>query len=299
MKAMNPRRSWSSRAGAITGDERLEGSASNARNKASAAMVAGPVLGRCNPSMVRLHVSLALLSACAASEASVERDVTVSIADASFVEDGVHPTTVKDGWVITFSELQVSIGDVMLEDSSLDVSPPYRIVDLVSAGEGLVLGSAQRTSEHPHSQINGIGFTIAAAADPVAGNVDESDVERMRAGSYAVYVEGTARRGEETKSFSWGLTAGNAYSDCVSQSSFADEEPRVAISVRGDRLFGDQELVFDPFAASDANADGEIEEAELRNSDVTLGGENLWTWLEARASALFSVDGSPCTVKPA
>lgn len=283
-------------------EELPEGIHPSAGNKASTAMVAGLVFGPRNPSMLRLHVSLtlSLLSACAAGEDSVERDITVSLADASFVEDGVHPSTVKDGWVITFSELQVSIGDVTIEDSSLDdISPQYRIVDLVAAGEGFVLGSVQRTSEHAHALVNGIGFTIAPAADPVAGNVDESDVERMRAGSYSIYVEGTARRGEETKYFSWGLTAGNAYKNCTSQASFADEEPRVTISVRGDGLFGDQELVFDPFAASDANADGEIEEAELRNADVTLGGKNLWTWLEAQASTLFSVEGSPCTVEPA
>ncbi|MDC0721121.1 hypothetical protein [Nannocystis bainbridge] len=259
------------------------------------------MFGSWNPAILRLHVSLSLLlsSACAAGEDPVERDITVSLADASFVEDGTHPSTVKDGWVITFSELQVSIGDVMLEGSPLDdTSPQYQIVDLMEAGEGFVLGSAQRTSERPHALIRGIGFTIAPAADPVAGNVDESDVERMRAGSYSVYVEGTAQRGGETKDFSWGLTAGNAYRDCISQTSFADEEPQVTISVRGDRLFGDEELVFDPFAASDANADGEIEEAELRNSDVMLGGKNLWTWLEAQASTLFSVDGSPCTVEP-
>lgn len=266
-------------------------------------MVAGPVFGPCNPSMRRLHValSLSLLSACAAAdEVSVERDITVSLADASFVEDGVHPSTVKDGWVITFSELQVSIGDVILEDAPLaDNSQQYRIFDLVRAGEGLVLGRGLRTSEHPHALVHDIGFTIAPAADPAAGNVDESDVERMRAGSYSIYVEGTAQRGEETKHFSWGLSAGNAYRDCSSQASFADEEPRVTISVRGDRLFGDRELVFDPFAASDANADGEIDEAELRDSDVTLGGKNLWTWLEAQAGTLFSADGSPCTVEPA
>lgn len=249
--------------------------------------------------MLRLHVSLLLLGACAAGEESVERDITVSLVDASFVEDGVHPSAIKDDWMITFSALQVSIGDLMLEGSSLDdESQQYRIVDLVRAGEPLVLGHAQRTSEHPHALINGIGFSIAPAADPVAGNVDDSDVERMRTGSYSLYVEGTAQRGEETKHFSWGLTAGNAYRDCVSQTSFADEEPQVTISVRGDRLFGDEELVFDPFAASDANADGEIEEAELRDSDATLGGKNLWTWLEARAGALVSVEGSPCTVKP-
>ncbi|WAS89755.1 hypothetical protein [Nannocystis punicea] len=266
-------------------------------------MVAGLVFGPWNPSMLRLHVSLSLslslLSACAAGEEPVERDIAVSLADASFVEDGIHPSTVKDGWVITFSELQVSIGDVMLEGSSLDdTSQQYRIVDLVRAGEGLVLGSAQRTSEHPHALVRGIGFTIAPSADPVAGNVDESDVERMRTGSYSVHVKGTARRGEETKDFSWGLTAGNVYKGCISQASFADEAPQVTISVRGDRLFGDEELVFEPFAASDANADGEIEEAELRDSDGTLGGKNLWTWLEAQAGTLFSVEGSPCTVEP-
>ena len=265
-------------------------------------MVAGLVFGPQNPSMLRLHValSLSLSSACAAEKEPVERDISVSLADASFVEDGIHPSTVKDGWVITFSALQVSIGDVMIEDSSLDdTSPQFRIVDLVPAGEGFVLGSVQRTSEHPHALVSGVGFTVAPAADSVAGNVDESDVERMHAGSNSVYVEGTARRGEETKSFSWGLTAANVYTHCSSQASFADEEPRVTISVRGDRLFGDRELVFDPFAASDANADGEIEAAELRDSDITLGGENLWTWLEAHASTLFSVEGSPCTVKPA
>lgn len=249
--------------------------------------------------MLRLHVILLLLSACAATEEAVERDISVVLADASFVEDGIHPSTVKDGWAITFSRLQVSIGDVMLEGSSLDdTSEQYQIVDLVRAGEGFILGSAHRTSEHPHALIGDIGFTIASAAGAVAGNVDESDVERMRTGLYSIYVEGTAQRGEETKSFSWGLTAGNAYMDCISQASLADEEPRVTISVRGDRLFGDEELVFDPFAASDANADGEIEEAELRNSQITLEGKNLWTWLEVHGGTLFSVDGSPCTLQP-
>ncbi|MBZ5708653.1 hypothetical protein [Nannocystis pusilla] len=240
-----------------------------------------------------------LLSACAAGEDAVERDIDVLLADASFVDDGIHPSTVKDGWVVTFSRLQVSIGDVVVEESSLDeASQRYRIVDLVGADDGFVLGRAHRTSEHPHALIRGIGFTIASAAGPVAGNVDESDVERMRTGLYSIYVEGTAQRGEETKFFSWGLTAGNSYVGCISQASFADEEPRVTISVRGDRLFGDEELVFDPFAASDANADGEIEEAELRDSQITLGGKNLWTWLEAHAGTLFSVEGSPCTIEP-
>ncbi|MDC0668350.1 hypothetical protein [Nannocystis radixulma] len=272
---------------------------SNAGNKAATAMVAGPMSGSWDRFMLRLHVSLLLLSACAASEGTAERDISVLLADASFVEDGIHPSTIKDGWAVTFSQLQVSIGDVVLEDLSLDdTAQQYQIVDVVRAGEGLILGSAHRTSEHPHSLIGGIGFTIASAAGSVAGNVDESDVERMRTGLYSIYVEGTAQRGEETKSFSWGLTAGNAYMDCISQASFADEEPQVTISVRGDRLFGDEELVFDPFAASDANADGEIEEAELRNSELTLEGKNLWTWLEVHAGTLFSVEGSPCTLKP-
>lgn len=257
--------------------------------------------GPCDPSTLCLHLPLLLVCACATAEDTTTRDIAVSIEDASFVEDGVHPSYFKDGWAVTFSRFMVSIGDVTLNGSSLeDGSQSYRIVDVVRASDesALVLGSALRTSEHPHALVGTLGFTVASAVDPVAGNVDDADIERMRTGQYAVYVEGTAQRGDEIKQFSWGLTTGNTYARCVSTASFADEEPRAKIGVRGDRLFADGELVFDPFAAADANNDGEISEEELRGAEATLGGVDLWTWLEGQTGALVLVDGSQCPAKP-
>lgn len=253
--------------------------------------------GSWNPSIVPLHVCLCLLGACAADDDPVERDVTVWMVDASFVDDGLHPSNVEDGWTVTFSRLQVSIGEVTLGGAPLDEpSQRYQIVDLVRAGEGLILGSVHRTSDHPQATVGKLEFAVAPAVDPVAGNVEGAEVERMR-GLYSVYVEGTAQRGEDIKRFSWGLTTGNVYTDCFSPARFTDEEPRVTIHVRGDRLFGDDELVFTPFAAADANADGEIEEEELRSSDLTLGDKDLWTWLEDHAGGLFFVDASQCPLQ--
>jgi len=221
----------------------------------------------------RLTTVAALLSGCASASGSV----TAVAYGEEFIEEGIPADSVDDGWAIHFDRYAVTISAVTIGGSTLEDT---ETVDLTepSDGQGQELG----TLELPPGDYTDSSFVIQR-----------------------VEVEGSGEKDGETKTFSWVFDQAIAYGDCDTTTEVTSgEAARFQVTVHADHLFYDSlvsehpQLLFQPLANADADGDGEIEAAELWETDIgaydpgSAGGiDDLWTFLEAQARTLGHVDG--------
>lgn len=224
-------------------------------------------------------VPLAL--ACGAGEGTV----LVTAYGEPFIEEGIPAEATGDSWAVTFERFAVGLRDVRVAGA------PVGIPALVDVSE------------------------------PSAGAGHEYGSTPMREGDYGngsfvidrVEVEGTAQRGPVTKTFAWELGAPTAYRDCETTTSVPDGGVGTfQITIHADHLFYDSlvsdepQLLFQPLADADLDADGSITEAELAATGIGAfdpgsdgAVENLWDWLLAATRTLGHVDGEGhCDASP-
>jgi hypothetical protein len=128
-------------------------------------------------------------------------------------DDGTMVSFV-DGWSVQFSKFIVSFGaiDVHGTDGAMGVTTTDRYVaDLHEADAALPTfdGLASRHWEH-------FGFEISPpdATSKVIGNVEDPVVQTMIAGKYNYLLQGTATKGAEVISFSYGIASATKNTDC-------------------------------------------------------------------------------------
>jgi hypothetical protein len=226
-------------------------------------------------------LAIALLSAACGSDGDSEGEVetgtvVVRAYGESFIEDGIASEELGDGWQIEFQRFEVEVRDIVVADVELAEPDPVD-VSAASGGDGHELGRE----------------TVAV------GRYTEPSFTLGR-----VEVEGSAQRGETTKTFHWTFEAPTRYSRCDTRTEVsADETATFQITIHADHLFYDSlvaevpQLLFDAFADADTDADGEITPAELAETDIGAydpGNEDigdLWAWLVAQHRTLGHVDG--------
>lgn len=259
-----------------------------------------------------LHVALcALVFATACGDnigGSLPGTLDIQIYGEAFIEDGIPADVFADGWSLRFDRFLVSVGEVSATAAGSDApalaDDTYRIFDLSrsSGGSGFLVLSG----EVPGGAYDDIAYRIAGSREAVAGNAEAADVALMNENGYAIYVEGEATRGDESRTFAWGFTTATTYRRCRSVAAIDGNDASSVLTIHADHLFYD-DLVseepgvrFDAIAAADGDQDGDITADELSAVDITgferyqVGSfdvTDLWTFVDHQTSTVGHIDG--------
>lgn len=255
--------------------------------------------------MLRNYVgALSLLTGCMPDHGELE----VRIYGEPFIEEGIPATVFADGWTLQFDSFLVNLGNVNVGPSRMDGAGldafPFRVFDLTRPSMGL----GQRVAEGPVE----VGFYapvfwIAPDAEPVASDVSEADLARIRDGGLAMYVAGSASKAGVTKRFAWGFATRTSYGGCEVETEVTTAAPAsIELTIHGDHLFYDDlfsdtpSVRFDLIAQADVDDDGEVTQAELLAVDLrplpnyqvgSTGIEDLWHFIEHQSGTLGHVNG--------
>jgi hypothetical protein len=219
-----------------------------------------------------LALVLLPLTGCAAGEGEVE----VRVWGEAFIEEGIPAEEVTDGWAITFDRFEVELRDVSVAGASIEDPGP---IDISEASEG-------------------VGRLVGRASAPEG---DHADAEFTIA---RVSLEGSASKGDVTKTFAWEFATPITYAECETTTRVPDGGTgELQITVHADHLFYDSlvaeepALRFDAIATADADVDGVITSEELAATDIgaydpgNLAIDDLWGFLAAQAATMGHVDG--------
>lgn len=239
---------------------------------------------------------------------SLPGTLDVRIYGESFIEEGIPADVFADGWSLRFDSFLVSVGEVSataagasapaLEDAT------YRIFDLAqsSGGDGFLVLSGDVAG----GAYDDIAYRIAGSRAAVAGNATAADVAFMNENGYAIYAEGQATRGGETRTFAWGFTTATTYRRCRSVAAVDGDSASSVLTIHADHLFYDDLISeepgvrFDAIATGDRDGDGDITTDELRAVNITgfdryqvgsLDVEDLWTFVDHQVSTVGHIDG--------
>ena len=218
---------------------------------------------------------LSLAYACG-DEVDGEGRIEVTAYGEAFIEEGIPTDEMNDGWAITFDHFIVTIENIEVAGT---MTPGPDPVDLTSAS-------------------NGMGQTLASVVAPVGAYSDaQFTITRVE-------VDGSASKDGTTKIFAWVFDHAIRYSGCETSTSVTDGGTATfQITVHADHLFYDSlvaeepQLLFQPIADADVDANGEVTEAELASTGIGAydpGNEDiddLWAWLRAQTKTLGHVDG--------
>lgn len=220
--------------------------------------------------------------------------ITASIWGEEYIEDRIPAVTAaaagfENGWELRYTKFLVNVGALTVASSAGGASgslAPYRVYDLHTLTGPLEIG---RMPSLPARRYDRVSYRLAPVdAQPTMGNATAADVALLRAGNYAVYVEGAATRMGTAVRFRWGFGVAVTFSNCHS----SETEVGVAvpsggtaaaqITVHGDHLFYDDlqaptaKLRFDLIAGADANRDGEVTLEELAAVDLTAAPQGQY-----------------------
>ena len=202
---------------------------------------------------------------------------------------GIAGTLTTDGFAITFERVLVDLGDEDIEDSPPECneysSPAYtRLFDFSAVHAPQEVGIAFGLGTC------GLGFGVSAPDQfsklGTGASLDDSDGMRIpesdrvaRDGGISVWVMGSGVLGERHEHFSWPFRTHFRYQRCgTTATGDAAAEPltlsggattSVGIQIEAEELFQDHAepnnpgLHFAPYAAADADGDGEITFDEL------------------------------------
>lgn len=215
--------------------------------------------------------------ACGDDDDNNDGNVNVTAYGEKFVEDGIPAADVGDGWDIKFTSFIVTFQDVKVGNKTFD-GP--KAVELAKKSDGK-------------------GFPVARLDD-----VDGGEHKHPKFMISGMTVQGSASKNDVTKTFDWAFTDKVKYSDCDATVNVkADDSASLQLTIHADHLFGDSlvsndpELLFGPLAAADADDDGVITSAELKDAGIgayDTGNkdiDNLWDFLRAQAEQVGHVNG--------
>lgn len=194
----------------------------------------------------------------------------------SAVEAETPAAALADGWSVHYDRFVVTFQDITMRNG--DAAPVARllggrILDLKATGTKRIVNFDNLAA----STYTRIGYRIATATadtDVGAGATDE-DRQRLLAGGYAIYIEGSATNGAATKFFRWGFGLDTTYDNCRTQALVGGAvvtdatATEVGLTVDSLALYADDPGAatptyhFGPFAAADTNGDQIIDLAEL------------------------------------
>lgn len=222
-------------------------------------------------------VALGALSAC--GEDVGTGDVTFSVYGEDFIERGIDASEFADGWAVTFSKFLIGIGDISVADTNAVRGGRLtgsQVVDLVEPGPH-ELGQLVNLEARAWNDVSYSILPVDARTERHS-SASPDDVALARQAGASIYVEGTAVKGSDVKTFAWAFTHGTRYTECV-QVDGRRVTPGIVVTnggteaveltIHGDHLFYDDlvsedaVLRFEPIAAADADSDGDVTLEEL------------------------------------
>ena len=192
--------------------------------------------------------------------------------------------TTSDGWQIAYERFVVSMGEVAFEGddcSSYAESDYLRILELRSPGPHLLNTSYALGSCEPSFRLQNpsedavLGLGVDEATKALLRMVGSDAFVRDRPTS--LHVEGSAVKSGASRRFAWSFRSDFEYTDCGTIAFHSDDSQSLEIRMQGAALFQDRleaadaELVFEPYAAADADADGVITLDELAEAPLVEG----------------------------
>jgi hypothetical protein len=196
-----------------------------------------------------------------------------------YIEDVIPASEFEDGWEVSYDKFLVNIGHVTVADAAGDTGARMAgtmIFNHQLSGEKSVFSAADLAAGRWEKVSYEIPVADAAAA--LADGVTEEDKSLLVDDGASVYVIGSATKGAETKTFEWAFAVGTLLDDCKGERDGKETlgalvtnggTDQIQLTIHGDHLFYDDLqspnalLRFDPIAAADANADGEVTLEEL------------------------------------
>ena len=244
--------------------------------------------------------------ACDGGDAAAPGMLDVAVYGESFIEEGIPADVFADDWSVQFDSFLISVGGIQAASGGMLVleDPAYRIFDLSQGSGGS--GFLALSEMVPGGAYDDVAYRIAPSDSAAAGNAAANDVLFMREQGYAIYVEGRATRGDQTRTFAWGLTTATTYERCRSVATVDGGRVASVLTIHADHLFYDDlisdepDVRFDAIAGADADGDGDITAAELAAVDITgferyqVGSfdvRDLWSFLDHQASTVGHIDG--------
>jgi hypothetical protein len=222
----------------------------------------------------------ALLALCACLQACLPNDtrpapgrLQLSVAADEALLSSI---TTSDGWQIAYERFVVSMGEVELEGddcSSYAESDYLRVLELRGPGPHLLntnyaFGSCElsfRLQSPGEDAVLGLGVDEATKA--LLRTPGSDSFVRDRPAS--LHVEGSAVKSGASRRFAWSFRRDLEYTGCGAIALGSDDAQSLEIRMQGATLFQDRleaadaELVFEPYAAADADSDGIITLDEL------------------------------------
>ncbi|MEZ4450862.1 MAG: hypothetical protein R3B09_15385 [Nannocystaceae bacterium] len=219
-----------------------------------------------------------------------------------FIEDGIPSDVFVDGWSVTYDKFLVVVGDLTVADGDATI-PGWHVVNLATKTMGM--GQAIGEVSVGAGTIERFGYRIAPNDGAAPTLATEADVELVR--GHAIYIQGTATRGDEVITFAWGFDSDTLYSPCeIDAELAADGEASAQITIHADHIFYDDldsstpNVAFDLIAESDADGDGAVTREELAAVDITaevryqVGShdiQDLWSFLAYQATTVGHING--------
>jgi hypothetical protein len=217
--------------------------------------------------------------------------------------------TTDDGWLVRYERQLISLGNVGVVEGpcALYAESHYvRILDL-SGTEPQKLALVYALGTCP------VIFEVRQPPEEVVlgAGVDDEEVALLRTVGSDPYIQergvglhlaGTATRGETTLGFAWSFRENLIYPGCVDVAFAPEATTTLDVRVGTAALFSDPALSagapgshFDPFAAADADADGEVTLDELDAIPLEAGNRTLGAWFyEKTVPELVTVGGQRC-----
>lgn len=262
-------------------------------------------------SIHKLLPCLLLLAACGDDETNRKAgNIQVTVYGEEFIEDEIPANDVADGWTIDFSKFLVVISGVTVGNHDVEdafSAPDFAVFDLTkpSNGNGHPLGSGAA----PGGDYDHAGYTIAPIASGAgarAANATADDLTLMADNGYSVYIQGTATKGGETITFSWGFTSATTYEHCETNAVVDGGTATSQITIHADHILYDSlvsetpDIRFDLIAGA-AGDDDDVTLAELATVDIStldnyqVGNNtsvvNLAQFLAAQVPTVGHIDG--------
>lgn len=224
-------------------------------------------------------LATALLLGCGAEESSGSGSVSFTTWGEDYIENEIPASGFADGWTVKFTKFLVVVGDVRVADSDGNVGGIFegtKLIEHHTPGVKPIMTFDNLTAK-PWTDVS-YAIRPASMTTTLGDGATAADLTMMTTQGYGIYVEGSAEKGAEKKTFHWGFSVPTKYIECMGDK---DGRPikgvlvtnggtdNVELTIHGDHFFYDDlqspeaALRFDAIASTDVDKDGEVTIAEM------------------------------------
>lgn len=224
-------------------------------------------------------LATAFFLGCGAEEPVGSGSASFTTWGEDYIENEIPASAFADGWTIKYTKFLVVIGHVRVADANGVVGGRMETTKLIehhTPGVKSIVTFDNLTAK-PWTDVS-YSIRPPDMTTTLGDGSTAADLTMMTSKGYAIYVEGTAEKGAEKKTFHWGFSVPTGFVGCKGDKDGRNIEgvlvtnggtDNVELTIHGDHFFYDDlqspnaKLRFDAIAATDADVDGEITIAEL------------------------------------